>query len=323
LLKHAILAPSYLNAQPWRFEARPNEIRIFGDLKRWGKVADMDQRQLYISIGCALENILIAAEHFGYGHRVSFLEGEQAAAVIELNAGGKPSSFRDAELFKAIPDRHTIHRIYEKKTLPPEDTKCLKELCIEEGFALHFTDDIEIKRKTKELIRKAYAIRLSNNTHKRDLRYWLAKDNSGKNRPISKIGQIIANCLKGRKNEAKKDSDILMSAPIFAAITSENNGHRSQIEAGQILERIWLKANILGIGLSSYELHPAGARVKRKCIEFPSCFRCLPPADLYAGICENRREARLTAATESVHNLSIHFLVKKRHEKRGMIAVWI
>jgi hypothetical protein len=104
LLKYTILAPSFLNTQPWRFEARPNEIRIFGDLKRWRKVADMDQRELYISIGCALENMLIAAEHFGYGHQVSYLEGEQVAAVIKLNSGGKPSSFRDAELFKAIPE---------------------------------------------------------------------------------------------------------------------------------------------------------------------------------------------------------------------------
>ena len=248
LLKYAILAPSCLNTQPWRFEARPNEIRIFGDLKRWRKVADMVQRELYISIGCALENILIAAEHFGYGHRVTYLEGEQVAAVIELNAGGKPSSFRDAELFKAIPERHTIRKIYEKRTLPPETTKCLEELCIEEGFTLHFTDDIEIRRKAKELVYRAYAIQLSKSTRKRELGYWLARGNTGKNRPISKIGQIITNCLNVSKNGAKKDSDILMSAPILAAITSENNGHRSQIVAGQILERIWLKANTLGIG---------------------------------------------------------------------------
>jgi hypothetical protein len=166
----------------------------------------------------------------------------------ELNAGGKPSSFRDAELFKAIPEKHTIRKVYENRTLPPETVKCLEELCIEEGFALHFTDDIEIKRKAKELVYRAYAIQLSNCTYKRELGCWLARGNTGKNRPISKIGQIITNCLNVSKNGAKKDSDIPMSAPILAAITSENNGHRSQILAGQILERIWLKANAKGIG---------------------------------------------------------------------------
>jgi hypothetical protein len=249
LLKYAILAPSCLNTQPWRFEARPDEIRIFGDLKEWREVADTDQRELYISIGCALENILIAAEHFGYGHQVSYLEDEQVAAVIKLNPGGKPSSFRDTELFKAIPERRTIRKIYENRILPPEATKCLEELCIEEGFALHLADDIEIKRKAKELVYKAYAIQLSNNALEKELGYRLAGGTEGKNRPISKIGQIIANCLNMSKNGAKRDSDILMSAPILAAITSENNGHRSQIVAGQILERIWLKANALGISL--------------------------------------------------------------------------
>jgi len=249
LLKYAILAPSFLNTQPWRFEARPNEIRIFGDLKRWRKVADMDQRELYISIGCALENMLIAAEHFGYGHQVSYLEGEQVAAVIKLNPGGKPSSFRDAELFKAIPERRTIQKIYENRTLPPEATKFLEELCIEEGFALHLADDIEIKRKARELVYRAYAIQLSNHALEKERGYWLVRGIGGKDRPISKIGQVIANCLNMSKNGAKKDSDILMSAPILAVITSENNCHRSQIIAGQILERIWLKANALGIGL--------------------------------------------------------------------------
>jgi hypothetical protein len=236
LLKYAILAPSYHNSQPWRFKARSNEITIFGDLRRWHEIEDADQRELYTSIGCALENILIAAEHFGYSHSVSYLEGEQVAAVVCLNPSGKPSSFRDDQLFPAMAKRRTIKKIYENRALPQEAILRLQEVCIEEGFKLYLAEDIDIKKRAKELIHEAYAFQ--------QLRAAIIK---GKPRTMLRISQKIVDCLNLSGNEAKKDLEILMSAPIIATMTSENNGHRSQITAGQILERIWLKASALGI----------------------------------------------------------------------------
>jgi nitroreductase len=49
-------------------------------------VADADQRELYISLGSALENLLLAAEHFGYSCRVTYLSGEKdLVATVNLN----------------------------------------------------------------------------------------------------------------------------------------------------------------------------------------------------------------------------------------------
>jgi hypothetical protein len=47
-------------------------------------------REMYISAGCALENLLIAAEHFGYGYAIEYLpEGDKgAAASVRLSPGG-------------------------------------------------------------------------------------------------------------------------------------------------------------------------------------------------------------------------------------------
>ncbi|KAF5410530.1 MAG: hypothetical protein C5S47_06520 [Candidatus Methanogasteraceae archaeon] len=41
------------------------------DTTRWLKVADSDQRELHVSIGCAPENLLIATGHFGYGYQMT------------------------------------------------------------------------------------------------------------------------------------------------------------------------------------------------------------------------------------------------------------
>jgi nitroreductase len=70
LVEYAILAPSSHNSQPWTFAVSEDEIRIFVDRDRWLPMADPDQRELYVSIGCALENLLIAAERFGRTTRV-------------------------------------------------------------------------------------------------------------------------------------------------------------------------------------------------------------------------------------------------------------
>jgi hypothetical protein len=61
LLRYAILAPSTHNTQPWRFTVAPERILVFRDRARWLQVADPSQRELHVSVGCALENLLIAA----------------------------------------------------------------------------------------------------------------------------------------------------------------------------------------------------------------------------------------------------------------------
>ena len=65
LLNYAILAPSSHNSQPWKFNVTKDEILVFVDKSRRLQVADADQRELYVSLGCALENLIIAADHFG------------------------------------------------------------------------------------------------------------------------------------------------------------------------------------------------------------------------------------------------------------------
>src|SRR6187549_3461871 len=72
LLNYAVLAPSLYNTQPWNFTVRDNEIQILANRNRHLPIADPDAREMYISIGCALENLLIAANHFGLNATVTY-----------------------------------------------------------------------------------------------------------------------------------------------------------------------------------------------------------------------------------------------------------
>ena len=70
LLNYAILAPSFHNTQPWKFSIKGNNIEVYADFTRQLPEVDPEKRELYISVGCAISNLLIAAEHFGFGYKL-------------------------------------------------------------------------------------------------------------------------------------------------------------------------------------------------------------------------------------------------------------
>jgi nitroreductase len=172
LLRYAILAPSSHNAQPWRFGVGDSEVRVHADRSRWLKVADADQRELHVSLGCALENLLITAEHFGYGHRTAYSpETDEAdlVAVVALELEGEPSRFRPPELLEAIPARQTNHNVYDGRPIPAEDVARLEDCCVEDDILLHLTDDVAIKRSVDELVVRADAMQFADPAWREEL----------------------------------------------------------------------------------------------------------------------------------------------------------
>ncbi len=61
LLNAAILAPSGHNSQPWKFKVSDDCITIMPDFSRRLYIVDPRDREIFISVGCAIENICIAA----------------------------------------------------------------------------------------------------------------------------------------------------------------------------------------------------------------------------------------------------------------------
>ena len=254
LLNYAILAPSSHNTQPWMFSVAEDTLKIFVDRSRWLKVADPDQRELHISLGCALENLLVAAEFYGYGHAVEYYpdpSDPDLAVKIELRPGGNVSEFRPIALFEAIPERHTNHRVFEARDLPKSVRQNLKECCVEKGISLHMTSDVDIKRKVEALIERGDALQFADPAWREELGYWIGQGVFGSSWLLSKIGRLAVTYLNMSKGTAKKDSDLLLSAPVLAIISSKEDDRRSQILAGQVYERVNLMATVLGV-----QVHP-------------------------------------------------------------------
>ena len=71
LVTAATRAPSGHNSQPWRFHATADGITILPDPERTLPAVDGDQRELLISLGCALENLCLHATTLHYASTVS------------------------------------------------------------------------------------------------------------------------------------------------------------------------------------------------------------------------------------------------------------
>jgi hypothetical protein len=112
LVPAAILASNAHNTQPWIFRVEDSRIDLFADGDRDIGAVDPFSREMYISLGCALENLLIAACAGGYRYRLALApdpEDRTHAARVELLPGAKETS----PLYGEIPNRHTNRRPYD------------------------------------------------------------------------------------------------------------------------------------------------------------------------------------------------------------------
>lgn len=107
-VRAAILAASPHNTQPWLFVVEGEVIDVYADLDRGLGTMDGLLREMYLGLGCAVENLAVAADHAGAAGQVELLpdpadEGHVARITLGSGAAGQGS------LFASIAKRHT-HR---------------------------------------------------------------------------------------------------------------------------------------------------------------------------------------------------------------------
>jgi len=128
LVDAAILASNAHDAQPWLFKIGDSSIDIKADTNRNLGVVDPYSREMHISLGCALENLTIAAKAIGYSPKITYFPNKQDRlhiATIELSAMAPLPS----ELYDAIPKRHMNRGAYDKtRPISPEISQTLNDL---------------------------------------------------------------------------------------------------------------------------------------------------------------------------------------------------
>jgi hypothetical protein len=217
LLRYAILAPSSHNSQPWLFSVVRNTVELRPDLRRCLREADPDSRELHISLGCALEKLLIAAERFGFGHEIVYPADSRTgtpAASVTLLAEGTPSTCRPAELFETITSRATNRGRYARRPVRADAAAQLRECAVDNGVGLFLTDDPEIRRQVRELVVRADR-------------------------------QLFSNAAW------RCDATALASTPFVGLLHSTRDDRESRVRVGQAFERLTLMAARHGLSTQS------------------------------------------------------------------------
>ncbi|HPT37165.1 MAG TPA: hypothetical protein PLZ44_02635 [Methanothrix sp.] len=259
LVNYAVLAPSICNSQPWKFNISEDGIQdgiedriyLYADESRWLSVADADKSEMYMSLGCALENMVIAAGHFGYNCTVSYFPGEKdLVAAVSLKPGLQSAD--SSRLFNAITSRDTCSLPYEQKAISGADLQALNESpgSLSDGdVRILLTSDQDTKDRFRELVTRADAIQYSDASFKSELGHWISQGVFGPTGLDAKIAQLSVIFLDSGPAQAQKDSDLINSTSCIGFLITADNDSTSSIRAGRALERFWLTAASLGIGL--------------------------------------------------------------------------
>jgi hypothetical protein len=138
LVRFATLAANSDNTQPWTFTAAANRIIIAPDFARRCPAVDPDDHHLFVSLGCAAENLVIAASALGL-RAISRAEDDQLAFDLE------PARCERSELIDAIPARQCTRANFDGRPVALDVLQRLESACHEPGVsALIVTDRAKI-----------------------------------------------------------------------------------------------------------------------------------------------------------------------------------
>ncbi len=126
MVEYAVKAPSGHNTQPWKFKIFDNSIEIYPNLNCVLPAVDGDKRELYISLGCALENLCIASNEFGYQTNTT-VEKTDSIYVIHVDLQKTANDFSNP-LFEQIEKRQTNRSVYKNRMITDDTIQMLSTL---------------------------------------------------------------------------------------------------------------------------------------------------------------------------------------------------
>lgn len=256
LVRYATLAPSSHNTQCWRFVADGQSITILPDLSRRCPVVDPDDHHLFVSLGCATENLVQAALALGLSSEVRF-DAVRDAVEVALS----PTPPFVTALFKAVVARQSTRGDYDGHPLSPQELGVLERagsndrvrtLIITEKPALERVLDLVVQGNTAQLKDKAFI---------RELKSWIrfsAADavargdglfsaSSGNPAVPSWLGRTLFDFVVTPASENEKYTRQLRSSAGVAVFVAAREDKAHWVEVGRSFERFALQATVMGV----------------------------------------------------------------------------
>jgi hypothetical protein len=261
LMAAAILAPSGHNTQPWKFIRNGANLEIHPDYSRQLPAIDPHNRELFMSLGCAAENIVAAAKAQGFDAIVAVPTPQHDWLRVSF----LPSSYTQSEeqWLAAIEARQSNRQPYRSKSIPPSDLSALTNTPLEAGIHLRAITSSSELAATRKAIIEANRQQMQDSTLVHELADWMRLSpqqvrQSPDGLSYATLGmppirfRSLARYLLRSGLQRHQLQRALDSANVFLLFSSEDATNAGWVRLGQSFERVVLLATLRGIAHSHY-----------------------------------------------------------------------
>ena len=257
LVRYATLAPSSHNTQCWKFRWAERAITIEPDLARRCPVVDPDDHHLFVSLGCAAENLAHAALAHGLQADPRFDAAGAGSVAVAL----EPTHARTSLLYQAIPTRQCTRGDYDGSPLSAEETSLLVQAGSGEGVHVMLLTESRQMEQVLEYVVAGNTAQLRDAAFVAELEEWIrfsadeairAGDGlysgaSGNPSVPRWLGSLAMRWVLTPKSENDRYARQVRNAAGIAVFASAASDRAHWVEVGRCYERFALQATALGI----------------------------------------------------------------------------
>jgi nitroreductase len=262
LINFGLLAPSGHNSQPWKFRIESNSVIIAPNFSRSLNHSDPNNRQLYISLGCCAENILIAADYYGFQTETKVVNktGHSEVHLLFNSTLATKVSDNTSHLIFSIPKRHTNRNRYLIKALPSEIVNELASISTENvkveivqseqknklahiahAATIEIMDDQKFRHELSDLLNSNYT----------NSKIGMTGAGFGIPGPLSLVLAKIIKMTNINRLTRKPDLALLVQqTPAFLIVQTPSDTTMDWINCGRIFENFWLRAERIGLAVA-------------------------------------------------------------------------
>lgn len=254
LVRCATLAANGHNTQPWRFHLKPGRITISPDFSRRTPAVDPDDHHLWVSLGCATENLVQAAGVIG------------KHADVELTPQDIRISLTDAVperslLADAIFQRQCTRADYDSRPLPSEVLQNMEQTGAVNGVELRLMTERAQRETVLEYVTAGNSAQMRDPEFVAELKRWIRFNetqavesgdglftrSSGNPTSPSWLGNRMFSLFFSEKSENDKYARQVRSSAGVAIMIGERADPTSWFEVGRAYERLALTMTTLGV----------------------------------------------------------------------------
>jgi hypothetical protein len=256
LVRNATLAPSSHNTQCWKFALEPAAITILPDPLRRCPVVDPNDHHVYVSLGCATENLVQAALALGL-HGKAIFDVNREVIRISLT----PTIADESPSFRAIPLRQSSRGLYDAKPLSTVELGILERAGTARGVRVMLITERSAVERVLDYVVQANTAQMTDPAFVRELKTWirfngaeaahkrdgLSNATTGNPDIPTWLGGLAFGLLFRSKAENDKYARQIRSSAGIAIFIGEAADKAHWVEVGRAYERFALQATALGI----------------------------------------------------------------------------